>query len=213
MSTEPFQPAFAGLNSEGKNIVKIEVIGNSTISRRAERAVLHVRVESFDHDQVEVSTNVTQTANVLQGLLEDLSPRDTTTGRPTHNAAVTHWSMSTLTIDSYFSRADGKTNPLRTYTTHTSFEAKFADFARLGAVATQMSALPCVSISHIDWRLTDVTRASFATQSRRKAVLDAVEQAKDFAAAVGKGEVRPVSISDWRGYRMATFGSRGRGRS
>jgi uncharacterized protein YggE len=81
------------------------------------------------------------------------------------------------------------------YTATTTLTVIFADFKVLGGVCTDLSTLPFVSVRSIVWSLTDLTKASLVTQSRRSAVEDAIAKAKDFGSAVGVSEIRPVEIN------------------
>ena len=192
----PAEPSHSTSVEEG--LLRIEVSGNSSISRRAERAILHVRVANNGPEQMQVSTDVMQSSKQLQAMLKELCPRDQA-GKLEDGASVTHWSMSTLSTGSHQQYNAKKEENTRVFTANTAFEVKFADFGKLGSVATQLSTLPFISIDRIDWRLTDATRASFATQSRQRAVMDAVEKAKDFAAAVNMENVVAIEISDTKG--------------
>jgi len=126
--------------------------------------------------------------------------------------------MSTLSTGSYFiyldtkTDADGAERKEINYTASTTFTIKFADFKVLGGVCTDLSILPFVSIRSITWSLTDVTKATLVTQSRRLAVEDAVAKARDFASAVGVLSIRPVEINqddDGTGVRSGFFGGGG----
>jgi hypothetical protein len=59
--------------------------------------------------------------------------------------------------------------------------------------------MPHVQISHIDWRLTDATKASLASQSRQEAVRDAVVKARDYAAELLRGMPEAVEVIDGTG--------------
>jgi uncharacterized protein len=189
--------------TEASKPLRIEVTGSSTISHRAERGIMHLRISSNGPDAAQVSLDVTRTSNDLQQFLRsDLCPKDPQTGNIPSTAAVTHWSMSSLRTSSHnyypggvFGGKAHVPEPTKSHTAHTSFEIKFQDFARLGQVATQLSGMPFVEIQSIRWELTEATKTSFATQSRKDAVADAVQKARDFAAAVGKADIRPVLIS------------------
>lgn len=96
---------------------------------------------------------------------------------------------------------DSRRQKSRQYNAHVSLEIKFADFAILGGVCTDLAKMEFVSVRNIDWRLTDKTKASLVGMSRKIAVEDAVSKAKDFASAVGKATVTAVNINtDSNGY-------------
>lgn len=204
--------------------VTITAQGTSTIFRQAERAVITVHVSSEDTSQEKVSNEVTLTANELRSMLKGLSPKtekgmsfplvnlwDTSreislrrdVGEVTPDAPVTYWKNSTLSTGSY-RPTDAKGGKLdRLFFARTSFEIKVRDFERLGSLATTLSTMPLVSISQVEWRLTEATKASLASESRREAVKDAVVKATDYAAVLGRGKPEAVEVSDGNG----NFGS------
>ena len=59
--------------------------------------------------------------------------------------------------------------------------------------------MPLVSIGRVEWRLTDATKESLASESRREAVKNAVVKARDYADVLGKGEPEVVEVSDESG--------------
>jgi uncharacterized protein YggE len=128
-------------------------------------------------------------------------------GGATPSAPVTYWKNSTLSTSSYQPTDDKGRKLDRLFFARTSFEIKVRDFERLGSLATTLSTMPLVSISQVEWRLTDATKASLASESRREAVKDAVVKARDYAAVLGRGTPEAVEVSDGSG----TFGSYGQG--
>jgi len=120
-------------------------------------------------------------------------------GEPTPSAPVTYWKNSTLSTSSYRPTDDKGRKLDRVFFARTSFEIKVRDFERLGSLATTLSTMPFVSISQVEWRLTDATKASLASESRREAVKDAVVKARDYAAVLGRGEPEAVDVSDGSG--------------
>lgn len=192
----------------------INVDGTSTISRRAERAVVSVQVSSSGLNQQQVASEVTAVAKTLQGMLRDLSKNELPSSSTATDsaAAITHWSMNTLSTGSYMiyhdddrRKHDSKRHKSRQYNAHVSLEIKFANFAILGSVCTDLAKMEFVSVRNIDWRLTDKTKALLVGMSRKLAVEDAVSKAKDFASAVGKATVTAFEINtDSNGYGRAT---------
>jgi uncharacterized protein YggE len=182
----------------------INVSGNSTISRRAERAVVSIYVSSSGHDQQQVAAEVTTTAKDLQSRLRPLSKEGAPPGSVKSGSEfpITHWSMNTLSTSSYMiyhdnhhAKQDSERKKSRQYNAHITFDVKFADFTLLGNICTQLASMQFVSIRTIEWRLTDKTKASLVGLSRKLAVDDAVSKATDFAAAVGRSSVVPVEIN------------------
>jgi uncharacterized protein YggE len=196
--------------------LKVNVTGTSTISRRAERAIVIVAVSSSGPDQAQVTKNVTSTVNKVQNGLRQLNPKNDATGEPTPEAAITHWSMSSLSTGSYFiwlpnqsghAANKDEQNKVQNFSAGTQFEIKFRDFEKLGSVCTDLANVPYVQVRSVAWKLTDVTKKSLVTESRTLAVQDAVAQAEDFAKAAGKTKVWPVEI-DADAQQMLGFGGR-----
>jgi uncharacterized protein len=199
----------------------INVSGTSTISRRAERAVVSIYVSSSGNNQEQVATEVTSVAKTLQTTLRELSEHESPPGSTEKDtattAAITHWSMDTLSTSSYIiyhdndrNKQDSEKNGTRQYNAHVSFEIKFADFTVLGNVCNDLAKMQFVSVRNIDWRLTDKTKASLVGMSRQLAVKDAVSKAKDFGCAVGRSTVTAVEInadSDGFGRSPNLFGA------
>jgi uncharacterized protein YggE len=78
-------------------------------------------------------------------------------------------------------------------------------------LATTLSAMPLVSINQVEWRLTDATKASLASESRCEAVKDAIAKARDYAAVLGRGKPEAVEVSDGNGnFGGYTYGFRSR---
>ena len=175
--------------------VTIVVEGSSILYRRAERAVMSISVSSEGKNQEKVSSEVTQTSNSLQAMLRDLAPR-TENGEPAARAAVTHWTMRSLSTGSYVPYTDKGNKSERKFTASTSFEVKFRDFAKLGTVATTLSSMPHVSIRSIDWRLTDKTKDGLGSQARKDAIGDAMKKAQDYAEAIGGGKLAPFEVTE-----------------
>jgi uncharacterized protein YggE len=186
----------------------IVVSGSSKIARRAERAVVSLYISSQGPNQQQVISEVTSTAKLLQSTLRQLSIKDLAEGKPENlsdsvaTPPITHWSMSTLSTGSYAAwyganrdDKEGEKTKQYLYNAHTTFEIKFADFTTLGSLCSDFANTPLVSVKNISWRLTEKTKASLAGESRKLAVEDAVTQARDLAAAVGKAAIKPLEIN------------------
>jgi uncharacterized protein YggE len=128
-------------------------------------------------------------------------------GEATPDAPVTYWKNSTLSTSSYRPTDDKGRKLDRLFSARTRFEIKVRDFERLGSLAMTLSTMPLISISQVEWRLTDATKASLASESRREAVKEAVVKARDYAAVLCRGKPEVVEVSDGSGI----FGSYGQG--
>lgn len=163
-----------------------------------------VTVSSSGPDQAKVTNNVTSTVNKVQNGLRQLNPKNENTGEALADAAITYWSMSTLSTGSYFiwlpnqsgkAAGDGSEHKVPNFTANTQFEIKFRDFVKLGSVCTDLANVPFVQVKSVRWQLTDKTRNALVGESRTLAVKDAISQAHDFAIAAGKTKVWPVDIA------------------
>ncbi|KLJ07162.1 hypothetical protein EMPG_17344 [Blastomyces silverae] len=170
--------------------IVISVVGRSEINRDPERAVLRIGVSQEDGDKTVVSKTVVQTANAVQELLEKYTPR-LASGEATPDAAITHWTMSTLRTKSFTDREQ-----TTRFEANISFSATFRDFDQLGAAAMTLSVMPSVSITDIKWMLTDETIESLISECRIGAAHDARTKATHYAKAFGYKDVRPYEISD-----------------
>lgn len=174
--------------------LEIDVTGISTIHRHAERGFMSITVKSEGSLQETVSEEVTSTTNRLQQMFKALAPK-TATGEPAPDAQVTVFSIGSIRSWSEIPY-DRNDNPRpREYHASSSFEVIFRDLDKLGETASLLFAMPHVEITSIQWRLTDETRTSLMTQSRKEAMLDAIQRARDYAEVVGR-EVVPVEICD-----------------
>ncbi|KAH6665559.1 hypothetical protein B0J14DRAFT_492192 [Halenospora varia] len=192
----------------------VTVYGQSELYHRAERAVMSISVTSSGPSQEQSSQDVTSTASSIQSTLRALSPKDAT-GVATADAAITHWTMKTLSTSFH----DNSTTNTRVYRATTSFEIKFANFEKLGEVASTFSTTPNVAINSINWHLLDSTRKSLETQGRKLSVQNAMGKARDFVDAFPGGEgkvLAPSELKDEKNVSVTSshgrvMGSRGDG--
>jgi uncharacterized protein len=171
----------------------IVVTGSSRITRKAERATLTLEVSDTGPIQKNAVEHVTTTAKQLQAGFKLLAPTEGdggTSSRP----AVTRWSMSNLSTGQWTAWLSGQ-NTI-TYRAATTFEVRFADFEKLSEAYADLTRLPYVSIRSLGWSLSENTRSSLGSESRRQAVADAVVKAQDFGKAFSKDKITPVEITD-----------------
>lgn len=172
----------------------IHVIGQSSISRVAERAKLSISVSSTEKTQALVSEQVTSTSNELREIFENLAPKNAE-GLATDDAPVTQFSMGAFSTSSCVPR-DKQGNELdREYTASSKFTAIFRDFSKLGEITSALFRMPHVEVDNTQWHLTQATMESLGSQSRKAAMQDAIQKAKDYADVVGKSPVA-VEIKD-----------------
>jgi uncharacterized protein YggE len=194
------------LSKESREKAPVIIIsqGNSNITRRAERAIVAATVSIEGHDQETVSKGVTVASTSLQNLFAELGS-NSHSGEPAPNAPVTAWNMRSVSTSSDRPRDPQGVELARRYTANAIFEVEFRDFTKMGPVTTQLLAMPNVNINSTVWRLTEQTKESLGSQSRKEAVQDAMARARDFAEAAGCKEVRPFEIAD--GYSSLEYAS------
>ncbi|KAL9622338.1 MAG: hypothetical protein Q9160_003349 [Pyrenula sp. 1 TL-2023] len=175
--------------------LELKINGSSTIIRRAERAVVSINIFYSSDQHESAAGEVIKTVNALQEKFKVHCPR-TTEGVATDDAAITHWAMNSLSTSSR-ARYDRDNKPLpREYSCKTQFIVKFRDFSVLGAILTELSTTPNVEISNISWRVSDATKSSLGTQSRKEAVEDAVLKARDFASVLTDKPPRAILMEE-----------------
>ena len=72
----------------------------------------------------------------------------------------------------------------------------FQDLEALGGFLDDVGTRDGVTVDQLSWALTDEQERDTARDVRRRAVLDAVERARDYADAAGFGDVTVVAIAD-----------------
>lgn len=168
----------------------IEVSGISSITRAAERGVLHISVSSTGKSQKTVSEEVTQTCNLLRETFDHFA------AKTIESLIGTDPTDIQLTTDAFQSKSSvprGREGKMleREYTTSIKFTATFPNFRRLGEATSLLLGMPHVEIESTEWRLTDATIGSLGPESRKLAMRDAMLKANDFAEVMGRV---PVAI-------------------
>jgi len=178
----------------------INVLGSANLSRRPERATLAVTIYHSGPDAQAITSAVTSTTNKIQSGLSSLAPQPRSSANA--DGPITHWSMSSLSTGSfnvYLPTASGEPvgekNTVVHHSAQTNFSIRFKDFSRMGSIVSDLAKLPHVQIRGLSWSLTDATREATQTEARAAAVKDAIKQAKEYAAAVGKKNVVPVEMT------------------
>ena len=76
-----------------------------------------------------------------------------------------------------------------------SFKAVFRDFRKLNQAIEELLVSPKVEIDGLDWSLTDETGRQLASDARKLALRDAIQQATDYSEVLGR-QVSVVEITD-----------------
>lgn len=200
--------------------LEINVQGVGTAIRRAERAILVLKAQSqYLPTPEEASAVVTSTANKLRDAISPYCPQDEETGKTKENAAISHYSMSTLDTSSHRDRrqrstADTQDEPAKydtTYYARAEFNIKFSDFSALDTLATQFSRMENVRIERITWKLTDMTLESIEGGARKRAAQNALQRARDYAEVFADlsteeavRKVKAVDVKENQYYQQST---------
>jgi uncharacterized protein YggE len=168
--------------------LEINVTGAGSAIRRAERGILVLQAHSQQLPTAEeASAIVASTAHELRNIIAPYCPQDEETGRTKENAAIAHYSMSTLDTSSHRERRPNDTKSDEepkydtTYSARAELNIKFSDFNLLDTLATQFSAMQNVRIQRITWKLTDATLTSIEGGARKRAAQNALQRARDYA--------------------------------
>jgi uncharacterized protein YggE len=170
------------------NDTTITVTGRAETELPPERANVSISVQL---DGAEPEPQLRGAAELSKQLADGL--------RESHHPAdgpVTSWSSDQLrTWSERPWNADGVQLPL-VHHAAIGIRAEFSDFGALSAWLTTTAALPGVSIGHLEWTLLDETRARVMAELRSLAVEDAFAKARNYAAAIGRAEVVPESLTE-----------------
>jgi uncharacterized protein YggE len=199
--------------------LEIHVTGTGTAIRRAERGILVLEARSQQLPTAEeASTVVTSTATAIRDAIAPFCPQDEETGGTKANAAIAHYSMSTLDTSSNRERrhnanknSDEAPKYDVTYSARAEFNIKFSDFAALDKLATQFSAMETIHIKSITWKLTDATFASIEGGARKRAAQNALQRAHDYAEVFADlstedavRRVKAVDVKEDQYYQQST---------
>ncbi|SEE61738.1 SIMPL domain-containing protein [Ruania alba] len=114
--------------------------------------------------------------------------------RHQESGAATWWGadrVQAMPFKEYVKNSDRRITKFRS---SASVTVRFQDFEALAEWVAQVGALDGVSVSGIDWELTQHTRRETEKATRIDAVRDAVVRAQDYATALGLGEPRLVAV-------------------
>ncbi|KAH7397456.1 hypothetical protein BKA66DRAFT_454387 [Pyrenochaeta sp. MPI-SDFR-AT-0127] len=194
--------------------LEIHVTGTGHVIHRAERGILVLQAQTQQVNTAEEASEiVTATANELRAAISPHCPQDEATGRTKDDAAISHYTMTTLDTSNHHNtrRVDGKDEWYYTYSARAEFHVKFADFNVLDELATQFSAMANVRIQRITWHLTDTTLDSIKGDARKKAAQDALQRARDYAEVFGGftaqeavSKVKAVEVREGNRYQEGT---------
>lgn len=165
----------------GKSCI-IDVVGEGRTIIPAERAIVKMQAQSRSSvSQKEAADTVKVAFSSIQDLILEYFEAEGETGRSQASSPVSHYSMTSLQTALRHERVgdDRKMEPY--YTAEVHFTVKFRDFGALGAFASRAADMANVSVTSVDWTITDETLGAAGATVRRLAARDAIAKAKDFA--------------------------------
>ena len=112
------------------------------------------------------------------------------------SGALELWSAGQLRVWSQRPwNAEGRRLPL-VHEARADVEAVFRDLDRLGEWVSAAALREQVTVTGIEWRLTDTTRRRLLEDAQRAAVADAITKAAVYASALGLGRPSPIDLAD-----------------
>jgi uncharacterized protein YggE len=166
----------------------ITVRGEYSRSYPAERATVHVDV-AFDGPDRTAAFEATTTA--AAGVREAIEPLHDST-----NGAITHWDSEAVTVWTERPWAQDGSQLPPVFHARISFTITFADFAALSRWIETSAVRDGVSVTAIDWSLTEGRTTTVTAEVRSRAVKDAVAKASVYAQSIGLGTVRAIAVAD-----------------
>jgi hypothetical protein len=154
--------------------LEIHVTGTGTATRRAERGILVLEAQSQQLPTAEeASAVVTLTANQIREVIAPFCPQDDKTSGTKADAAIAHYSMSTLDTSSNRERRPNQNKNIDeapkydiTYSAHAESNIKFSDFTVLDKLVTQFAAMDTVHVKRIRDSLMPHLRLSKAARGQ-----------------------------------------------
>lgn len=144
-----------------------------------EQAVLSVTVSAKDRDKAAVVARLTERAAEVGAILDRYA------------AAVERRETAGLHVYPEYRRRGERS---ASHAGSVTVSVTVSDFDPLGELLAQLASAESVSVSGPWWQLRPGSRAG--ADVRREAVTDALERAREYAAAVGSELARIVEISD-----------------
>jgi uncharacterized protein YggE len=170
------------------NETTISVTGSHELHHAPERATISLTL-GFDGPDREAVLEKTGTLHAeVSATLAEL-----------HGAVadvVTRWSAEQVRVwgDRPWN-ADGNQLPI-VYHATASVEARFSDFAALGAFLDPIALREGVTVQGIQWGLTKATADELLRTAQTGAIEEASTKAKNYAAALGLTSIRPLAVAD-----------------
>jgi len=168
--------------------VEINVRGAHSVTLPPERGTVHAALTLEGPQAEPVFAALTAALAEVKGSIEALHhPK---------KGPVTWYSFDQVRLGSRRPwHKDGKQLPL-VYSAAVSIAAKFRDFEELARWVSWAAGVEGLSVSYVEWALTESKRLKVERATRQQAVRDAQRRAQDYADALDLGKVVVRAISD-----------------
>jgi uncharacterized protein YggE len=168
--------------------VQITVRGSSETKHAPEQATVHLSVSIEGATRDGVYGGVSSSASSITAQITPMANE--------HDGPVTWWTSDQIRTWSHRPWNEAGRQLPQVHHAAVDFQVRFNDFRMLSHWITSVVALSGVTVSGIEWSLTDARRATLEEQTRAGAVHNAREKATSYAHNLGLGVVRPVAIAD-----------------
>jgi uncharacterized protein len=166
----------------------ITVQGEYSAWYPAERATVSVSVLTDGADRDAVFARALEASISVRGLIEPIFDKSA--------GPITWWTSDSVRVWSErpWNNQGAQLDPV--FHAAVDFTAKFREFDALARWVESAAAIDAVTVSAIEWALTDATRTSATVEVRSRAVKDAVAKATVFAQSIGLGSVTAIALAD-----------------
>ncbi|MGV8895563.1 MAG: SIMPL domain-containing protein [Rhodoglobus sp.] len=154
----------------------------------AERATVTASVLTDGPDRDAVFARAVEASDALRNLIMNIHDKK--------SGPITWWSSDSVRVWSErpWNSQGEQLEPV--FHAGVDFSAKFSDFDALARWVESAAGIDDVTVSAIEWALTDATRTSATVEVRSRAVKDAVAKATVFAQSIGLGSVTAIALAD-----------------
>jgi uncharacterized protein YggE len=169
----------------------IIVTGKSSVTHTPERGTIRFSVKGNGTQQDQVASLVASLSTSLQNWFKSTF----------HSWSDDHpdpplTKFSSTSIRTWTKSTDKHDQPVQNlHHASISFKAVFRDFTKLNQAIEELLVYPKVEIDGLDWSLTDETGRQLASNARKLALRDAIQQADDYSEVLGR-QVSVVEITD-----------------
>ncbi|KAL4885598.1 hypothetical protein BJY04DRAFT_180050 [Aspergillus karnatakaensis] len=192
----------------------ITTTGHATLTHPAELALLRLTIKDTGAKPANAISNVQAAAGKVRAILDTYSqnpapPPPTTPSSKlkffterhskTHSqdqthededqglnkGAITTYSTSDITTTITW-KHESSSRMSKLHAAYLYISVEFVEFKALAAVAREISGLEFVTVKEVEWKLTEETKGTLASEGRVKAARDAIGRAKDYGSVLGE---------------------------